>query len=213
MTLWDTLPDEWQAKLEHLKPKIDQISIKLQSEEQTNPSQKNIFRALTTNPKDIRVVILGQDPYPNPALAMGLAFSVPEKEIVPPSLRNIQKELKADLGLEIGNDLSNWAAQGVLLLNRILTCRTGKSLSHEKLGWQEITEEIIKIVNRANPNVVGVLWGKTAQELAPYFKSDLLVKSPHPSGLSAHRGFFGSKPFSKVNDLLVQTDQLPINWG
>ncbi len=207
------MPDEWQAKLKHLKPKIDQISIKLQSEEQINPSQKNIFRALTTNPKDIRVVILGQDPYPNPALAMGLAFSVPEKEIVPPSLRNIQKELKSDLGIEIGNDLSNWAAQGVLLLNRILTCRTGKSLSHEKLGWQEITEEIIKIVSRANPNVVGVLWGKTAQELAPYFKSELLVKSPHPSGLSAHRGFFGSKPFSKVNDLLVQTDQLPINWG
>ena len=107
MTLWDTLPDEWQAKLKHLKPKIDQISIKLQSEEQINPSQKNIFRALTTNPKDIRVVILGQDPYPNPALAMGLAFSVPEKEIVPPSLRNIQKELKSDLGIEIGNDLRN----------------------------------------------------------------------------------------------------------
>lgn len=211
--MWDRLSNEWQTELKHLKPKIEIISSRLRVEPQINPQEDLIFRALGKSPNDFRVVIVGQDPYPNPDLAMGLAFSIPDNQSMPPSLRNIKKELANDLGVSIGNDLSSWTHQGVLLLNRILTCRTGQSLSHKDFGWQEITSEIIEVIHRINPNVVGILWGKFAQELSDYFNPNLLIKSAHPSGLSAYRGFFGSKPFSQANELLRRTSQKPVEWG
>ncbi len=211
--IWDQLSPSWQNALQAKRQEIEQIGLALTKYDQVNPHQHNIFRALGASPNDFRVVIVGQDPYPDQRFATGLAFSVPaEVKSIPPSLKNIQTEFFADIGKTLGNDLSHWADGGVLLLNRILTCSTGKSLSHNKLGWQEITNEIIKAVLSINPNTVAILWGNFAQETASLFNPKLVLASVHPSPLSAHRGFFGSKPFSKANGLLTLTQQQQIDW-
>lgn len=214
MWLWESLSKPWQNALLEVKPEIEAIEKALVQQGSFNPGKEKVFNALGQSPNDFRVVIVGQDPYPNPSHAMGLAFSIPrDQKTIPPTLRNIQKEFKSDLGKSLGNDLSAWKDSGVLLLNRILTCRSEESLSHEKLGWQSVTNQIITSVLEANPSTVAILWGNYAAAVEPLFKPKLVLKSVHPSPLSSHRGFFGSKPFTKANQLLVDTGQHPINWA
>ena len=214
MDLFAQLSSQWQLALASVKNDISRINEQLDESSSINPVQNKIFNALGQSPDQFRVIIVGQDPYPNAEHAMGLAFSVPAESVtVPPSLKNIQQELASDVGVIGKQDLTSWRSEGVLLLNRILTCETGKSLSHKSIGWQMVTTEIINQVLKANKNTVAILWGKYAQETADMFNPELVIKSVHPSPLSAHRGFLGSKPFSKVNKLLVNTRQDPINWA
>ena len=176
------------------------------------PSSKLIFKSLEVDPDDVKVVIVGQDPYPNSQHAMGLAFSVPaEVGVLPASLKNIYKELEADLGIIRENgDLSGWLEQGVLLLNMSLTVLPNETGSHSKIGWQVITQEIISDV--AKRGAVAVLWGREAQLMSKYFAIEDQFIAPHPSPLSVYRGFYGSKPFSKVNSRLVEKGLTPIKW-
>ena len=161
----------------------------------------------------MKVIIVGQDPYPNISDAIGLSFAVPARKTgLPGSLLNIQKEIMTDIGstTTADGDLTKWTGQGVMLLNRVLTVTAGESGSHSKLGWQEITEKIVS--HCANLGAVGLLWGLSARELAHLFKEDCLVEGVHPSPLSAHRGFLGSKPFSRVNQLLENKGKTAIIW-
>ena len=176
------------------------------------PSSKLIFKSLEVDPDDVKVVIVGQDPYPNSQHAMGLAFSVPaEVGVLPASLKNIYKELEADLGtIRENGDLSAWLEQGVLLLNMSLTVLPNESGSHSKIGWQVITQQIISDV--AKRGAVAVLWGREAQLMSKYFAIEDQFIAPHPSPLSVYRGFYGSKPFSKVNSRLVEKGLTPIKW-
>jgi uracil-DNA glycosylase len=176
------------------------------------PEQQSIFRALQIPPDQVKVVIVGQDPYPNAKHAMGLAFSIPAGVApLPKSLKNIFTELNDDLVIERSNgDLSDWANQGVLLLNRSLTVEPGKSDSHSNLGWQDFTEKIIQAA--ASNGALAILWGNEAQKVNNLFADEDVFKSAHPSPLSAYRGFFGSKPFSKVNNRLREKGLIPIKW-
>ena len=202
------LPKQWHQIVD-LKLLIE-ISAKLSGE--YIPAAQDLFAAFNLPPTDVKVVIVGQDPYPNPQHAMGLAFSVRESvSTLPASLRNIFTELESDLGIKPNNgDLSRWVSQGVLLLNRALTVKPGEPASHSKIGWHELTEVIIS--NVAKSGAIGVLWGNDAQTLAKYFSKDDLFTAPHPSPLSVYRGFYGSKPFSKVNNRLVEKGLTPIKW-
>lgn len=181
------------------------------------PSPKNIFFALDTLPFDqVKVVILGQDPYHGPDQAHGLSFSVQDGVKIPPSLVNIYKELHSDLGIppkDTGN-LSNWASQGVLLLNATLTVRAHQAGSHQNKGWEQFTDAVIHELANKRKNLVFILWGNYAQKKGDFINSSdhLIIKSPHPSPLSAHNGFFGSKPFSQTNNYLIEHNQSPINW-
>ena len=169
------------------------------------PSKTQVFRVFETNPEEVKVVLVGQDPYPTLGDANGLAFSVDRSSNLPKSLLNLFKELQDDLGISRKNgDLSDWQQQGVFLINRVLTVPIGNANGHRNIGWESFTEKIISYL--ASENAIGLLLGKSAQELAPYFKK--FVIAPHPSPLSAYRGFFGSKIYSKVNKLLDE----PINW-
>jgi len=209
--LFDQLHPEWQTELERHKKLIERIDTFVQGRELA-PSYDSIFRALTQSVDSIRVVVFGQDPYPTKGHAHGLAFSV-EASVspLPPSLRNIYKELQSDLGIVRTNgDLSDWAEQGVMLINRVLSTDVGQSMAHSKLGWQEVTETVAQTLGKRD--VIAVLWGNTALELKHHFRPDDVVSSVHPSPLSAHRGFFGSSPFSKVNAKLVAKGYKEISW-
>lgn len=177
------------------------------------PPAKNIFRAFELTPfEKVKVVILGQDPYHEPGQANGLAFSVYEGIRNPPSLQNIYKEIKSDLGIE-GN-INNWPEQGVLLLNSTLTVRASCAGSHQKQGWEEFTDAVIKKLSDEKKNLVFILWGKYAQDKARTvdISKHLIIKSPHPSPFSAYSGFFGSRPFSKCNNYLKQNNYKVVNW-
>lgn len=181
------------------------------------PKTENIFRALELTPFDeIKAVILGQDPYHGEKQANGLAFSVHEDVKIPPSLRNIFKELNTDLGIDIPNhgDLTKWALEGVLLLNSILTVSPHKPASHRGIGWEEYTDAIIKKVNNEKENIVFILWGNYAQEKGTFIdeQKHMVIKSPHPSPFSARKGFFGSKPFSRCNKFLEGNRIEAIDW-
>ena len=211
MPLFDQLHPEWQIELARHKDLIDSIDLFLRKRE-IAPSHDLVFRALSNPITSTKVVIFGQDPYPTKGHAHGLAFSV-EASVspLPPSLRNIYKELIEDLGiLRSVGDLSDWAEQGVMLINRILSTDIGQSMAHSKMGWQEVTETVAQILGKKD--VVAVLWGNTALELKHYFRPDHVVSSVHPSPLSAHRGFFGSSPFSQVNAKLVAKGYKEIIW-
>ena len=176
------------------------------------------FNALTTTDLDqVKVVILGQDPYPTPGHAHGLCFSVmPEVKPIPKSLVNIYKELEADLGIVNTNgNLQPWADQGVLLLNSVLTVEAGKANSHQGQGWEQLTDRIIEVLNEQTSPIVFVLWGAYAQKKGRIVDNPqhLVLRSPHPSPLSSYRGFFGSQPFSKVNIFLIENGKEPINWA
>jgi uracil-DNA glycosylase len=212
VSLFSQLHPDWQEALSELRGQIDLIDSKLNTSDLA-PEYENVMRALSTSIESIRVVIIGQDPYPTSGHAHGLAFSVSNSVTpLPASLRNIFKELESDVGIPMSEngDLSRWAAQGVLLLNRILTTESGFSLKHELLGWQEITNEIARTLGQKP--VVAILWGKNAQELSHFFDSGLTITSPHPSPLSAYRGFFGSKPFSTCNEILRRYKRPEIEW-
>jgi uracil-DNA glycosylase len=186
------------------------------------PRAAEWFRALDLTPlEEVRVVILGQDPYHGEGQAHGLAFSVRPGVRIPPSLVNIYKELEADLGIEPARHgfLEHWARQGVLLLNSVLTVRLAQAASHQGRGWERFTDAVIRLVNAKPEPVVFMLWGSHAQKKAAFVDSvdkggrHLVVKSVHPSPLSAHNGFFGSRPFSKANDFLRANGREPIDWA
>lgn len=182
------------------------------------PPADDIFNALHLTPlKDVKVLILGQDPYHNEHQAHGLSFSVlPDQKDIPPSLQNIYKELKEDLGCYIPNNgyLKKWADQGVLMLNTVLTVRAHEPNSHQGRGWEHFTDAIIQAVNQKDEPVVYMLWGKPAQSKIPMLTNPkhLILKAPHPSPLSAYRGFFGCKHFSRCNEFLAQNGLEPIDW-
>ena len=211
MQLFDQLHPQWQVELARHKNMIDTIDSYIVNTA-VAPDYKLIFRALSRPIDSTRVVIFGQDPYPTKGVAHGLAFSVDSSvEKFPPSLRNIYKELQADLGVTRTNgDLSDWADQGVMLVNRILSTEVGKSMAHNTLGWQQITETVAQLLG--DRDVIAVLWGSSALELKKYFKEGSVISSVHPSPLSAYRGFFGSKPFSKINTKLREKGLKEITW-
>ncbi|MBN8816145.1 MAG: uracil-DNA glycosylase [Sphingomonas sp.] len=186
------------------------------------PRGSNWFRALDLTPLDqVRVVILGQDPYHGEGQAHGLCFSVRPGTRTPPSLVNIYKEMETDLGIPPARHgfLEHWAEQGVLLLNAVLTVQMGMAASHQGRGWERFTDAVIRLVNAREKPVVFILWGSHAQKKAAFVDSTerggrhLVLRSPHPSPLSAHNGFFGSKPFSKANAFLIAQDEKPIDWA
>jgi uracil-DNA glycosylase len=206
--LWSQIPSFWQQHLD--KQEVDSVSQAIGDEYQ--PELKKIFRAIDKPANEIKVLILGQDPYPNSDYATGLAFSVPKNcRKLPASLKNIYQELHSDLNIKRDSgDLSDWADQGVMLLNRSLSIGRNGTESHRSKGWNEITQRIVKCV--ADSGAIGVLWGNDAQQMSSLFNLEKLITSPHPSPLSAYRGFFGSKPFSKVNQVLIDQADVPINW-
>ena len=181
------------------------------------PDMYHIYSALELTPfEQVKVVILGQDPYHGPNQAHGLSFSVQPGIKTPPSLVNIYKELQDDLGYPPVNHgfLESWAKQGVLLLNTVLTVRAGQAYSHRGQGWEQLTDAVIQKLNDRDEPIVFILWGKPAQDKIRMIDTSrhVIIKAPHPSPLSAHRGFFGSKPFSKANDALVALGESPIDW-
>lgn len=182
-----------------------------------HPAMDHIYEALKLTPyHEVKVVILGQDPYHGPHQAHGLSFSVQPGVRIPPSLRNIYKELQNDLGIAPVSHgyLVPWAQQGILLLNTVLTVREGQAYSHRGKGWERLTDTIIEKLNQRDKPVIFVLWGKPAQQKKALIdtKKHIIIESPHPSPLSASRGFFGSKPFSKINQALIALDETPIDW-
>ena len=202
--------DSWLRLLDPVAPEIEIILKKITNED-IAPRREEIFRAFDIDLEKVRVVIFGQDPYPTKGNAMGLAFSVPENVTpIPSSLRNIFQELEIDLGFEkpANGDLTAWERSGVLLLNRVLTTRVGETGAHLDLGWQHITNHIARELGARG--VIAILWGKSAQELSGNFIKH--ISSAHPSPLSAYRGFFGSQPFSRANELLVAQGEEPIDW-
>lgn len=212
MHLFDQLHSDWQDVLQAYSGSIATIERSLLGVD-TSPAFSNIFRSLTCPIASSKVVIFGQDPYPTKGHAHGLAFSVDESvSPLPPSLRNIFTELSTDIGVtRTSGDLSDWFDQGVMLLNRVLTTRSGSSLAHSDIGWQEITNAVAQELGKHE--VVAILWGKSAGELAPYFAPEWRIESAHPSPLSAYRGFFGSRPFSRANTVLEKHSNLAISWA
>ncbi len=181
------------------------------------PKIENIFNSLNlVKYENVKVVILGQDPYHEPGQAHGLAFSV-ESGLLPPSLQNIYKELNSDLSIPISKsgNLTPWAKQGVLLLNTVLTVRRGQANSHKDKGWENLTTKIIELLNKRGKPIVFILWGGQAKKMAEKItnKNHLVLTSAHPSPLSAYNGFFGCKHFSKTNEFLIKNNQTPINWN
>lgn len=181
------------------------------------PSMENIFYALNlVKFEDIKVVIVGQDPYHEPNQAMGMSFSVPSSTKIPPSLANIFKEIESELNIKClkNGDLTRWAKQGVLLLNSVLTVKKGIANSHKNIGWETFTSKIISLINEKKEPVIFVLWGANAKALKPLIKNPqhFVLTSSHPSPLSAYNGFFGCGHFSKINSILKQNNKTPIDW-
>ena len=179
------------------------------------PAGDNVLRAFSRPLADVRVLIVGQDPYPTPGHAVGLSFSVaPDVRPIPRSLQNIYQELNDDLGIPPAphGDLSAWFEQGVLLLNRVLTVSPGKAGSHRGKGWEAVTTAAITALAERGGPLVAILWGRPAQSLAPLLGTTPAITSPHPSPLSASRGFFGSRPFSRANELLASQGAAPVDW-
>lgn len=212
----------WKTKLEteFAQPYFDQLAEFVREEyarTRIYPPGGKIFAAFDTCPFEaVKVVILGQDPYHGPRQANGLAFSVSEAVPIPPSLRNIYKELQDDLGVPppADGDLERWARQGVLLLNATLTVRRGAAGSHQGKGWEQFTDAVIRILSEQREHLVFILWGAYAQRKGAVIdrSKHLVIESPHPSPLSANRGFFGSRPFSRANAYLQQWGGKPIEW-
>jgi uracil-DNA glycosylase len=210
--IFQSVHPSWVPFLEPLQQEIIS-TFELISKGEYIPAIDRILAPLSTSIDDVKVVIVGQDPYPNADYADGFAFSVrPEISPFPASLINIFKELESDLGTAMPTDgnLERWSRQGVLLINRTLTTLPGESHAHQKSGWMSITEVIIREV--ASRGAVGILWGGNAQQMSDYFDDSRVIKSAHPSPLSAYRGFFGSKPFSQCNAMLAQIGKTEISW-
>ena len=220
--LVDDMPDRWHPQLaeEIAKPYWLQLQHFVHSEREQHtvfPPADKVFAALQLTPfNDVRVVILGQDPYHGEGQAHGLAFSVQDGVAIPPSLRNIFKELHLDLGIEPSSNgnLQHWALQGVLLLNTTLTVRGGMAASHHGRGWETFTDAIIRLLDSRDKPIVFVLWGAHAKEKQNLVRSPqhTVITSSHPSPLSAHRGFLGSRPFTAINTALINHGSKAIDW-
>lgn len=216
------LPHDWREILgeELEQPFFQELNEFLETEYKNHiiyPNQEDIFNSFRYTPySHVKVVILGQDPYHGPNQAHGLSFSVKQGAPLPPSLKNIYKELSADIGCDISNNgyLKKWADQGVLLLNTVLTVRHGEANSHKGKGWEVFTDKVINKLNEREAPIIFLLWGRPAQSKQKLINpaKHYIIHSAHPSPLSAHRGFFGSKPFSKINSLLEQMNQKGIDW-
>lgn len=198
-------------------PQLQAFVYEERSQHQIFPPHEDVFAALHLTPyQAVKVLILGQDPYHGPGQAHGLCFSVRPPVQPPPSLENIFKELHTDVGVAIPDhgSLERWAAQGVLLLNATLTVRAHQAGSHQKKGWETFTDEVIRTVSDKPELVVFVLWGSYARQKKKLIDLDrhVVIESPHPSPLSAHRGFFGSRPFSRVNEALASAGRPPVDW-
>lgn len=211
---------DWAGALAPVEPRIRAIGDALRAESAAGrpwlPAPDVVLRAFTRPLADVRVLVVGQDPYPTPGHAVGLSFSVaPDVRPLPRSLQNIHRELADDVGVTRGpdGDLSDWAEQGVLLLNRVLTVRSGEPGSHRRLGWQEVTDRAVEALAERGGPLVAVLWGRDAQEVRPLLGRVPVVASAHPSPLSASRGFFGSRPFSRVDALLQEQGAPPVRWS
>jgi uracil-DNA glycosylase len=219
-TLTDLVHPSWASALAPVTTQIAALGAFLRAERNSGrgylPAGEQVLRAFAQPMDAVRVLIVGQDPYPSPGQAVGLAFSVPANlHPLPRSLSNIFKELDTDLGVPTprNGDLSRWADRGVLLLNRILTVEPGASGSHRGKGWETVTGQAISALTARGGPLAAILWGNDAQSCEPLLGELPCVKSPHPSPLSARSGFFGSRPFSRANDLLRQQGAEPINWS
>ena len=217
--LGELVHPSWAAALAPVEPAVARLGEFLRTEVAAGrgylPGGEHVLRAFERPLEQVRVLVVGQDPYPTPGHAVGLSFSVaPDVRPVPRSLVNIFTELQADLGVPApsSGDLTPWADQGVLLLNRVLTVRPGTPASHRGRGWEEVTGRAIEaLVERGGP-LVAILWGRDARSLAPHLTGIPCIESAHPSPLSARNGFFGSRPFSRANDLLAQAGADPVDW-
>ena len=208
----DQLHPGWRDLLKDSLDLLDQIEAELKANSFL-PKHKDVMKCLSFDPAQAKVLVLGQDPYPSAVDAMGLAFSTARSDgKLPASLINIYRELVDDLGIAhpISGDLSPWCKQGVVLLNRTLTCAEGESNSHKDLGWRAFTDQVVSVL--AKQGVVAILWGANAQEVESHFPNSDCITSVHPSPLSAYRGFFGSKPFSRANQILIAKGRDPIDW-
>ncbi|WP_411721913.1 uracil-DNA glycosylase [Mycetocola sp.] len=210
----------WADALAPLQGQLDAIGQVLDADRGTGtevlPAEQNILRAFAAPLADVRVLIVGQDPYPTPGHSIGMAFAVePHVRPLPRSLANIFRELADDLGKPppASGDLTPWTRSGVLLLNRVLTVRAGDSGSHRGIGWEAVTDHAIRTLVERNRPLVAILWGRDAQALAPLLGRTPIVASVHPSPLSASRGFFGSRPFSRANTLLAEQGADPVDWS
>lgn len=217
--LTELIAPDWAEALAPVEEQIRQMGDFLRDEISAGhgylPTGENVLRAFTLPLKDVRVLVIGQDPYPTPGHAVGLSFSV-AKDVrpLPKSLINIYKELETDLGIPPAEhgDLTGWFNQGVLLLNRVLTVRPGAPASHRGKGWEAVTSRAVEVLAQRGGPLVALLWGKDAQGAQPLLGDIPVIKSPHPSPLSARYGFFGSRPFSRVNQALEAQGADPIDW-
>ena len=211
---------DWAEALAPVEPQVSAMGEFLREEIAAGrsylPAGENVLRAFTLPLADVRVLVIGQDPYPTPGHAVGLSFSVaPEVRPLPGSLRNIYQELQADLGIAPAQhgDLTHWFDQGVLLLNRVLTVRPGTPASHRGKGWEQVTARAVETLASLGGPLVAILWGRDAQTATPMLGDVPTIASAHPSPLSARNGFFGSRPFSRTNALLEQQGAAPIDWA
>jgi len=208
----DQLHPGWRELIKDSLDLLDQIEAQVKADTFL-PKHEDVMKSLSFDPTQAKVLILGQDPYPNAIDAMGLAFSSARSDgKLPASLKNIYRELVDDLGIShpTSGDLSPWCKQGVVLLNRTLTCSEGESNSHKDIGWRAFTDQVVSVL--AQQGVVAMLWGANAKEVENHFPKSDCISSVHPSPLSAYRGFFGSKPFSRANEALVAKGLQPIDW-
>jgi len=220
LSLTGSIDSGWAHALEPAAPQLRQLEAFLDSQDEAArpwlPDPAHVLRAFREPFDDVRVLIMGQDPYPTPGHPIGLAFAVdPHVRPLPRSLTNVYAELRDDLGVQSPDhgDLSSWSAAGVLLLNRVLTVEAGAAGSHRRHGWEAVTDQAIRaLVARGTP-LVAILWGKDAAAVLPLLGGIPVIQSPHPSPLSARRGFFGSHPFSRANELLIEQGAAPVDWA
>ena len=216
--LSEIIDPSWARALAPVESTVHQIGKRLREEVAEGrgylPAGTDVLRAFTYPMDEVKVLIVGQDPYPTPGHPMGLSFSVQPGVRPPRSLENIFTELVSDLGVDrpTSGDLTPWSRQGVMLLNRVLTVRPGAPASHKGWGWETVTQRAIEALVERRAPLVAILWGRPAQSLTPMLGSTPILASPHPSPLSASRGFFGSRPFSRANELLVEQGATPVDW-
>ena len=216
--LSELVDPSWARALAPVESTVHQIGARLREEVAEGrgylPAGTDVLRAFTYPMDEVKVLIVGQDPYPTPGHPMGLSFSVQPGVRPPRSLENIFTELVSDLGVDrpTSGDLTPWSRQGVMLLNRVLTVRPGAPASHKGWGWETVTQRAIEALVERQAPLAAILWGRPAQSLTPMLGSTPILASPHPSPLSASRGFFGSRPFSRANELLVEQGATPVDW-
>lgn len=214
---FEQMHPSWQTALSAQRNLLAEIEAKVSTDAAVAPALSLVMRAFELPVDQVRVLIVGQDPYPTPGHAIGLSFAVsPQTMTLPRSLQNMMRELRDDLGREVSNsgDLQRWASQGVMLLNRHLTTSSGQSAAHFDAGWSRFTDAAIAVLNRARGrNLVAILWGNEAISLQRLMPDVQVIASAHPSPLSARKGFFGSRPFSRANDALGFVGEQPIDWS